>query len=44
MGPARLVLDVDGHSVDVVVARVARDVAQLRERPAQATDSDEVVG
>ena len=44
MGPARLVLDVDGHSVDVVVARVAGDVAQLRERPAQATDSDEVVG
>ena len=44
MGPARLVLDVDGHGVDVVVARVAGDVAQLRERPAQATDSDEVVG
>ena len=44
MGPARLVLDVDGHSVDVVVARVVGDVAQLRERPAQATDSDEVVG
>ena len=44
MGPARLVLDVDGHSVDVVVARVVCDVAQLRERPAQATDSYEVVG
>ena len=44
MGPARLVLDVDGHGVDVVVARVARDVAQLLERPAQATDSDDAVG